>query len=295
MQNISYELLTDSNSELPLELQKKHNLTFVPMPYTIEDEEYYYDLGENTDFKTFFNKIRNGSMPTTSTYPPVYYEELMRPILEQGKDILFISFSSQLSAAFSFLNAAKMTLQEEFPERTIRLVDTKRISALMAVLLIEVLEMYEAGKPLEEVAQWIENNYVRSHGYFTVDDLNHLKRGARISPTMAVVGSMMQVKPILTFNNDGKIISKENARGRKKSIKRLMELTVNNVEIPEESTLIVMHADCEDDARTLVDMIEEKVKFKKIYLQYVGPVIGSHCGPNTLASCFMGNEIVSGE
>ena len=286
----AYQLFTDSNSELPLEIAKKYDIPYVPMPYTLEDKEYFYDLGEKTDYKEFFNKVRGGAMPSTSTYPPTYYEELLRPYLKAGKDILFLAFSSELSAAFSFLSTAAETLREEFPERTIRLVNTLRISAPMAVIVIEAIDMYEAGKSLDEVADWVEGNYKRSHGYFTVDDLNHLKRGGRISPAVAMVGTMMNVKPILTISNEGKIVSLEKAKGRKKALHRLVELTVESAEHPEDHTLIIVHADCEDEALKLKELIEEKVKFKHTYLQYVGPVIGTHAGPNTLAACFIGKE-----
>ena len=290
MTDKSYQLFTDSNSELPLELIKEYDIPYVPMPYTLEGNEYFYDLGEKTDFKDFFQKVRNGAIPSTSTYPPHYYEELFRPYLENGKDILFLAFSSELSAAYSFLSTAVAALKEEFPNRVIRTVNTLRISAPMAVIVIEALDMYNDGKELEEVALWVENNYKRSHGYFTVDDLNHLKRGGRISPAVAMVGTMMKVKPILAIDNDGKIISLEKAKGRKKAINRIVELTMENAQNPEDHTLIIVHADCEDEALKLKAMIEEKVKFKKVYLQYIGPVIGSHCGPNTLAACFMGKE-----
>ena len=290
MSDKSYQLFTDSNSETPLEVIKKHNIPFVKMDYLLDGEEYFYDLGEKTDYKSFFAKVRNGSMPTTSTYPPSFYEDLFRPYLKEGKDILFLAFSSELSAAFGFLSTAAENLREEFPERTIRLVNTLRISAPMAVLNIEAIEMYEAGKSLNEVADWVENNYKRSHGYFTVDDLNHLKRGGRISPAVAMVGTMMNVKPILSINNEGKIISLEKAKGRKKAMHRIVELTMENIENPEARTLIIVHADCEEDALKLKALIEEKVKFKKTYVQYVGPVIGTHAGPNTLAACFIGKE-----
>jgi len=291
MSKRSFLLFTDSNSELPLELSKKHSIEYVAMPYTLDEKEYFYDLGENTDFKAFFSKVRNGSMPSTSTFPPNHYEELFRPILKDGKDILFLAFSSELSAAFSFLTTAAQSLRAEFPERTIRLVNTLRISAPMAVLVIEAIDMYDAGKSLDEIADWVEENYKRAHGYFTVDDLNHLKRGGRISPAVAMVGTMMKVKPLLTIDNNGKIISLEKAKGRKKAINRIVELTAENALVPQETTLIIVHADCEDDALKLKSMIEEKIAFKKTYIQYIGPVIGTHAGPNTLAACFIGKEL----
>jgi DegV family protein with EDD domain len=288
MSEKSYQLFTDSNSETPLELIKKYDIPFVRMDYLIDGEEYFYDLGEHTDYKDFFSKVRNGSMPTTSTYPPSFYEDLFRPYLADGKDILFLAFSSELSAAFGFLSTAAENLREEFPGRTVRIVNTRRISAPMAVVVIEAMERYDAGMELEELALWVEENYKRSHGYFTVDDLNHLKRGGRISPAVAMVGTMMNVKPILAINNDGKIVSLEKAKGCKKALHRIVELTVENVENPEDHVLMILHADCEDEALKLKSMIEEKLKFKDVYLQYVGPVIGTHCGPNTLAACFMG-------
>ncbi len=291
MKKKSYQLITDSNSDLPLDFQEKYQIPFVPMPYTLEDVEYRYDLGKAYEPKAFFDKIKNGAMPSTSTYPPNYYEELLRPYLEDGKDILFLAFSSELSAAFSFLSTAVMTLRDEFPKRIIRIVNTLRISSPMAVLVMQAIKMYANGDELEKVASWVENNYKRSHGYFTVDNLNHLKRGGRISSTQAVMGSMMQIKPILCINNEGKIISLEKAKGRKKAIRRIMELTVENIENPENETLVILHADCIDDAEKLSSMIQEHCEFNEVRIQFLGPVIGTHCGPGTLAACFMGKEI----
>ena len=283
-----YVIVTDSNSETPLSIAKQYDVPYVPMPYVLEDQEYYYDLGENTDFKSFFNKVREGSIPSTSTYPPSYYVDLLTPFLAEGKDVLFIAFSSQLSAAQSYVHTAKAQLMEVFPERRIEIFDTKSISGGMAVQVHGALKRYHDGATMDEVIAWLETASPRANAWFSVDDLDHLKRGGRISPTVAAIGSLLSIKPVLRINKEGCIVPAEKARGRKKAIRRLAELTIERAQDPESNIMVIMHADCEADAMHLKSLIEEKVKFEHIYVQYVGPVIGSHAGPDTIGACFLG-------
>lgn len=289
--NNDFVIISDSNSETPLSVVKAHELDFVPMPYTIEGEEHCYDLGEKTDLDSFYTKVRQGAMPSTSTYPPQYYIDKIRPYLEDGKDVLFISFSSNLSAAYEFLSTACAQLQEEYKDRRIVALDTLRISGAMALLLCKALEMKADGSTMDDLIEFIEQRKQFSNAYFVVDDLNHLLRGGRISATTAVVGGMLSIKPMLCITNEGKIVNIDKCRGRKKSLRKLAQTVINRVIDPEQNTLFIMHADSLEDAGLLREMIEESISFKEIIVQYVGPVIGSHCGPGTIAACFMGEEM----
>lgn len=286
-----YVILTDADSELPLSLVDRYNVHFVPMPYNMDGEEHAYDLGRATDYKHFFERIRAGSIPTTTTYPPQYYVDMWKPYLEQGQDVLFLSFSSMLSAAYGFLCAARDELKELFPERNIITVDTKSISAGMAILVYEAFKMKENGADIHAVAQWVEQNSMRANVWFTVDDLYHLKRGGRISSAAAAMGSLLNVKPIITMSRAGRLVPSEKINGRRKALRFIADAIVSRAQEPESNAIIILHGDCEEDAHTVKALVEEQgIKFKEYFIQFVGPVIGAHTGAQTLGVGFFGQE-----
>lgn len=286
-----YVIITDADSELPLSLVRRYNVPFVPMPYNMDGTEYAYDLGENTDYVHFFSRIRAGSIPTTTTYPPQYYVDMWKPYLEQGVDVLFISFSSMLSSAYSFLSAAREEVKEMYPARKIITVDTKSISAGMSALVYEALKMKENGADIEATAHRVEQNVQRANVWFTVDDLFHLKRGGRISPAAAAVGSLLNVKPIITMSRAGRLVPCEKVNGRRKSIRFLADTIVSRAEDPQHNALFILHGDCEEDAYALKGLVEEQgVVFGEYFIQFVGPVIGAHTGAQTLGVGFFGKE-----
>jgi DegV family protein with EDD domain len=287
-----YIITTDSNTELPLSVAKAYNVTYVPMDYLLDGKEYFYDLGEKTDFKAFFNAIRGGKLPTTSTYPPQYYIELWQPMLESGKDVLHLGFSSKLSAAFSYLSEARDQLNEEFAPKGRRVVavDLLGISGGAALLVYNALQQQADGKTLDEVAEWVTKNIVRSQHWFTVNDLNHLRRGGRLSTTTAIVGTMLNVKPILTINREGKVVPFDKAKGRRMAISYLADKVKEFASDAEQNACVIIHGDCLEDAQELQRQVEAIVRFKETFLQYVGPVIGSHAGPDVLGICFLGKE-----
>lgn len=283
-------LVTDSDSELPLSLAKKYRMPFVPMPYTLMGKEYFYDFGETTDFDDFYAKVRAGEMPTTSTFPPQYYVDLWRPYLDRGEDVLHVSFSSKLSSAYSFLCTAAEELREEYPDRKLVTFDTKAISGGMAVLLYGALKLWDTGATLEETVQWLEENAPHATHIFTVDDLNHLYRGGRLSATSALMGSMLKVKPILTVDSEGAIKASDKVMGRQKAIHYLASATITRALDPEHNALVILHADCREDGQKLLALVNEKIHFNEVFFQYIGPVIGTHCGPGTLGICFLGDK-----
>ena len=288
MQN--YILMTDSDSDLPYALKVQYDIPVVYMPYTLDGKEYFDDLGQTLDHKTFFDAMREGAHPTTSALNEAVYEEYFEPILAEGKDILFLAFSSQLSGTINSLRAARETLLEKYPERTFIVVDTLSISGPQTLLVLKAHEMYRAGESIETVAQWVEDNKLRAQAYFTVDDLKYLQRGGRVSATAAALGTLLDLKPILTETREGKLAAAQKVRGRKKAMGFIVDKAVESIEDPTESIGLVLHADVKEDAAKLAIMMHERIPGMTIRVENVGPVIGAHAGPGTLAFCFIGKE-----
>ncbi|MGN0793631.1 MAG: DegV family protein [Aristaeellaceae bacterium] len=285
-----YVLMTDSDSDLPFALKQQLDIPVVYMPYTLEGQEYFDDLGQSLDHKSFYDKMRAGAQPTTSALNETIYEEYFDPILSSGKDLLFLAFSSQLSGTINAMRAARETLLEKYPERTFIIVDTLSISAPQTLLVLRAHEMYKAGADIHAVAQWVEDNKLRAQAWFTVDDLKYLQRGGRVSMAAAVLGTMLDLKPILVETREGKLAAASKVRGRKKAMSFIVEKAVENVVDQKESIGIVLHADCRDEADKLLEMLQAKLPEMEIRVENVGPVIGTHAGPGVLAFCFLGKE-----
>ena len=286
----NYVFMTDSDSDLPLELKVRYDIPVVSMPYTLEGKEYFDDLGQTLDSKSFFDKMRAGAQPSTSALNETIYLEYFEPVLAEGKDLLFVAFSSQLSATINAVYAARETLLARYPERKFMVVDTLSISGPMTILILKAHELYRAGKPMEEVAAWLEENKLRAQAWFTVDDLKYLKRGGRISPAVAAIGTMLDLKPILTETCEGKLASADKVRGRRKAMNYIVDKAVENVTDQKEAVGIILHADAIDDAQKLRDMLAAKLPDMELRIDNVGPVIGTHAGPGTLAFCFLGKK-----
>ena len=286
----NYILMTDSDSDLPYALKVQYDIPVVYMPYTLEGKEYFDDLGQTLDHKSFFDMMRQGAHPTTSALNETVYEEYFEPILAAGQDLLFLAFSSQLSGTINAIRAARETLLEKYPERKFILVDTLSISGPQTLLVLKAHEMYRAGADIETVAQWVEDNKLRAQAFFTVDDLKYLQRGGRVSATAAVLGSMLDLKPILTETREGKLAAAAKVRGRKKAMGFLVDKAVECIADQQESIALVLHADAPADAEKLKAQINEKLPELVIRIENVGPVIGTHAGPGTLAICFIGTE-----
>ncbi|MBP3452659.1 MAG: DegV family protein [Clostridia bacterium] len=287
---MSYILMTDSDSDLPFALQQEMNIPVVQMPYILEGKEYLDDLGQSMDYKTYFDKMRNGATPTTSALNETIYLEYFEPILQEGKDLLFIAFSSQLSGTINAIYAAREQLMEKYPERKFTVVDTLSISGPQTLLVIKAHEMYITGASMEEVAAWLEENKLRAQAWFTVDDLKYLKRGGRVSPAAAAIGTLLDLKPILTETCEGKLAAAEKVRGRRKAMNFIVDKAVENIEDQKESIALLLHADAPEDAARLKELAQAKLPELTIRIENVGPVIGAHAGPGTLALCFMGKK-----
>ena len=287
---MSYIIMTDSDSDLPFALQQEMNIPVVKMPYTLDGQEYLDDLGQTMDHKTYYDKMRAGAHPTTSALNEFVYLEYFEPILAEGNDLLFIAFSSQLSATINAIYSAREQLLEKYPERQFIVVDTLSISGPQTLLVIKAHEMYKAGASIEEVAAWLEENKLRAQAWFTVDDLVYLKRGGRVSPAAAAIGTLLDLKPILTETCEGKLAAAEKVRGRRKALNYIVDKAVENIVDPKESIALVLHADVPAEAERLRDMTAAKLPDLTLRIENVGPVIGAHAGPGALALCFIGKK-----
>lgn len=284
-----YTLIFDSNGELWHTRAEELGLDYISMPYYIDGEEYYYDLGKQTDFKKFYALVRAGNIPKTQALNPEDYKKFLTPYFERGEDILYVSFSHQLSGTFQSLDIALKELKEQFPERRCTVFDTNSISLGAGIQAEEAAKRWKQGASEEELLAFLKDFTNRVCVYFTVDDLMHLKRGGRCSALAAVAGTMLGLKPMLTTGGDGGLTVLAKIPGRKKAIRTLADKVA--AELTDETcSVYVVDADCKAEGDWLRDLILEKRPNAKVVRQIVGPVIGSHCGPGTLGVIFVGDK-----
>lgn len=283
-------IFTDSCCDLPIKMVKENNIVVIPLRVNINSQYIEDDLGQTIENKSFYNMIRNGLMPSTSQPNAFTYKEEFKKYIEEQYSIIYIGFSSALSGSVNSARIAKESIEEENKDADITIIDSKSASMGLGLIVYYTVNMLKNGATKEEIVDWVENNKLKVNHWFTVDDLNHLKRGGRISSTVAVVGTMLNIKPVLHVDNEGKLISVSKVKGRKKSIKELLEKLKKNITNSEEQTIFISHGDCLDEAEHLKSLILEEIKVKNIIIGNIGPVIGSHSGPETVAVFFMGNE-----
>lgn len=287
---MDYVYMTDSDSDLPYHLKVEYDIPVVYMPYALNGKEYFDDLGQTLDHKSYFDAMRSGANPVTSALNEESYLEYFEPIFQAGKNLLFVAFSSKLSCTIQAVYAAREKLLKKYPDRKMTVVDTLSISGPMTLLILKSHEMYRAGKPMEEVAAWLEANKLRSQAFFTVDDLKYLKRGGRISGAAAAVGTMLDLKPIIVEAKDGTLQPGEKIRGRKKALAYVVDAMLKEEPDPQESPILVLNADAPEDAERVKASIEQRLPGANVLIEHVGPVIGAHAGPGTVALCFIGKN-----
>lgn len=283
-------LIIDSCSDLPLKFVESNNIPAVYLTTTIGNKTYEDNFGLSIAYEEFYNKVRNGELATTSQINVYKYIEAFKPFVQQNKPIIYIAFSSALSGSYNNAITAKNTLVEEFSNADITIIDSKCASLGEGLLVYYAYKMLSEGKSKDEVVTWIENNKLKLNHWFTVSDLNYLKKGGRISGATAVVGTLLDIKPILHVDNEGRLIPVTKVKGRKKSLKMLADMLFERIVAPEKSVIAISHGDCLDDAVYLKELILEKVKVKNVIINNIGHVIGSHSGPGTVALFFLGNE-----
>ena len=286
-----FVLMTDSSADLSQEMVQELGVTVLPLSFTIQGKVYRnYPDNREMDLPLFYDMLRAGELATTSAVNVAEYTQAVEPILQEGKDVLILAFSSGLSSTYQASVLAAEELREKYPDRKIYTVDTLCASMGQGLLVYLAVQEQRKGRSIEEVRDWAESTKLHLCHQFTVDDLHFLKRGGRISATTAVVGSMLQIKPVLHVDNEGHLINIGKARGRQASLKALVDKMEKTVTEEGRKTVFISHGDCRKDAVTVADMVRERFGTQDIRINYVGPVIGAHSGPGTLALFYLGTE-----
>ncbi|MBQ8872555.1 MAG: DegV family protein [Clostridia bacterium] len=286
---MSSVLLIDADGELWYTRQEELGVECISMPYTYNDNEYYYDLGKNTDLKKFYQAIRDGAIPKTMALNPQEYYEIIEKHYAAGNDVLYVSFSHAMSGTFNHLNTALNMLAEKYPERKTTVFNTNSISLGAGLQMEYAAELKNKGASDEEILAFLKEFTNRSAVYFVVDDLMHLKRGGRLSGFAAFAGTLLSLKPILTIDAEGKLGVLEKVAGKKKAIRSIAD-KVNKTLTGLEYRVYVLDADCPADGDMLADLIKQAHPDANIIRQTIGPVIGAHCGPGTVGTVFIADQ-----
>lgn len=290
-----YTIFTDAAADLPLEWYCRYKIQGVPMEYTLSGQTHTILPGEMEKDKicdSFYDSLRRGETTSTTQATPYKYIEAFSPALEAGNDILYCSFSSGMSGTWHNALLASEMLKEEYPERTIRCVDTLSSSAGQGLMVLQSAMLKEQGKTLEKNAGWLEEHLQAMNHWFLVDDLDFLKRGGRVSPTAAFLGGKLQIKPILTIAPDGQLVIAEKVRGRRQAMERLAEIFrigSNFQSVP--LVVFINYAGCRKDGELLADLVRETAPPNvQVFVTPLSPFIGAHTGPDMLSVCFWGKR-----
>ena len=286
-----YIIITDSSCDLPDNLVKALELEVLPLSF-IMDGRTYRNWPDNREMSPdqFYGKEREGLMATTNAVNVGEAADAIEAVLKQGKDALILAFSSGLSTTCNSFQIAAQELAEQYPDRKIYVVDTLCASLGQGMFVYQAAKLRQEGKTMEEVRDWAEETKLRQCHYFTVDDLFFLKKGGRVSAATAVVGTMLQIKPVLHVDNEGHLINVAKARGRKASLTALVDKVGELAEDPASQTMFISNSDCLKDAQFVADEIKKRYGVKEIIINSIGPVIGAHTGPGCVALFFMGKH-----
>lgn len=288
---VQYEIFTDATSDLPQEIIDTLGIKVIPMDFEINNKVYsHYPDERNLDSKTFYEMAQQGIMATTTQITPARFIEYFIPTLEEGKDILYICFSSGLSGTYGSSQVAIQNLKEDYPNRKIMSVDSLCASCGEGLLVYLAAKEKEKGKTIEELYNWVEENRLNICHWYKVDDLFHLKRGGRIGSIAATFGTALNIKPLLNMDNEGKLQLVEKVRGTKACEHHMINKLKENYLPNKYDTIIISHADCEYEALSLEKMLRKECEVGEIIHSKIGPVIGAHSGKGTLLINFYGKK-----
>ena len=284
---MNYQIITDSCCDFTEAQYAQWDVACVPLTVNYKGVDHQ-NFSDPADVKAFYDELRTGVMATTSAANPETWAKAMEPALKEGRDVLVLAFSSALSTTYQSAVIAAEELQERYPQRTIQVIDTLCAALGQGLLVYHAAKKRDEGMDIDQLAAWVEENKLHICHWVTVDDLSTLKRGGRISATTAIVGTMLNVKPIIIMDNEGRLINTAKVRGRKTAmdylVKKFAETAIDT------DTVFIAHGDCPEDAAALEAMVREQHGVKNVITGYVGPVIGAHTGPGVLVIFFLGQH-----
>lgn len=288
----SFKIVTDSTADLPQEYLEKYNIGCLNLCYTINGETYSGSTGRELDWKEFYSMMREGNMPSTSQVNPEEAKEFFIQCLEENKNILYLAFSSGLSGTYNSGRIAAQEVMEEYPDSKIIVIDSLCASLGEGLFVHKAIRMREDGQSLEDTAAWAQAHVQNLVHVFTVDDLNHLYRGGRVSKATAIVGTIAGIKPILHVDEEGHLTAVGKVRGRKKSLSKLVDYMEEKMGSyrKDNDIVFVSHGDAIQDAEAVCAEIKERFGVEKFLINNIGPTIGAHAGPGTIALFFMGED-----
>lgn len=291
MKYMGFEIITDSSANLPEHMIEEFGIHILSLVFRVKEEEYRsYKKGETTDLTKFYTMMREKENITTSLINVEDCTTCMTTLLEEGKDILYIGFSSGLSGSYQVVEMVANQLREEYPRRKIYVVDTLAAALGEGLLVYYACQKRIEGQTIEEVYGWLMENRLNLCHWFTVDDLFFLQRGGRVSGVAALFGSMLSIKPVMHVDDEGHLIVMEKARGRRKSLDALVAHMEETALHPEEQYVFISHGDYLEDAKYVEEKVREKLKVKDVLVHILDPVIGAHSGPGTVALFYVGTK-----
>ena len=288
---MSFWIVTDIGCDLPLSyIQQQDKLLVLPMPYQLDGVPGMNKPGDENDAQAFYDKLRQGSVSTTSQVNVDAYYEAFKELTQQGEDVLCLTLSGGISGSVRSAYTALNMLTEENPDARIKVVDTLCASLGQGLMVDYVINQRAQGMDMDACAQWAEDNRQKIIHWFTVDDLNFLFRGGRVSRTSAMMGSMLRIKPVMHVNEEGKLVLKEKVQGRKKALKTLADKAQAFAKPPKGQKVFISHGDCQEEAEYLKGLVVDSMEGAEVFISPVGRLIGSHSGPGTVAIFFMGES-----
>ena len=285
---MSYRIITDTCCDLWQQFYKELNTEVISLSVNFKGQTY--DSYTETWLKDFYNGLRDGEVAQTAAVNPEGWKSVFEPVVAGGEDAVVLAFSSGLSTTYQSAVIAADELMEQYPERSIRVVDSLCASMGQGLLLWHACKQRDAGLSLDELTAWCEDNKLHLCHWFTVDDLMYLKRGGRVSAATALVGTMLQIKPVMHVDNEGHLVKVSTARGRKGSLDALVKKFAETALPGENDTIFISHGDCREDAEYVANKLKAEYGVKEAVIYYVGAVIGSHSGPGTVALFFLGDN-----
>lgn len=283
-------ITTDTTADLPNNFIIDNNIDIITLFYSFG--EVVFGSEKTLNNHEFYERMREGEMPKTMACNPEDCKELFSNRVAEGYDVIHIAFSSQLSSSYNNARIAAEEIKEENPSAKIEVIDSLSASLGEGLAVYKAVQLRNEGKSFEQIVEWLNENLLHIVHYFTVDDLNHLYRGGRVSRATAIVGTIAGIKPVLHVSNEGKLVAVGKVRGRKKSLLQLVDSMEAHIGSYRDKNDIVFigHGDCIEDARFVADKVRERFGIENIVINYICPTIGAHSGPGTVALFFMGDE-----